>query len=392
MNPTEVGSLLQKLYSDGHDRRVWLSAAPQQAVRELAERLNLKWTEDDIAVSASVLDHPANLRTIDLLEELRVAGGEMEDVRSLSAGASRQMMLMESGVAITGIGILVASLAASFRGDTVLAAILGGMSLASFLTLFVFDPLKQIQRSVSESVQLELIYQAYLTELRHWKAYEARADVVLQPAVLAEIRDATANALWLLERYVESRYDVAAPAPLGVAPPYAGATPLTARPAFIAKTLPMTDEMLPQVNPSMPPKILRDTTVPPVIAVPPTPPGKGVFFSEKMSMVEKSPISEKLYLDQAPHGAVDTPNPDGAATSQTLLSHQLPFSLVTQHHAPMWERHDPAALAEEQARIDRLIATLESSNVDDRKTLVTELMQQRDVIVHRLEQLKAEGS
>src|SRR5262249_49659256 len=149
------------------------------------------------------------------------------------------------GIAATGICVLGASLLASLVGDTILAGVLGGLSLASFLTLFLFDPLKQIQRTVSGSVQLELIYQSHLTELRHWKAYEARADVNLQPAVLAEIRDCTAYALWLLERYVEGRMGLALPVPTPVAPPYEGSFHSPGKTVFVAETLPMLDDPSP---------------------------------------------------------------------------------------------------------------------------------------------------
>ena len=197
MNREQVGLLLQKIYSGGNDIRVRFSAAPQPFIQELAKSLNLHWNDDDVALSAAVLTHPANLRTIDLLEDLRRASIEIDDVRALSASASLQIMWMESGIVMTGLAILAGALIASLSDHVVTAATLGGFSVASFLTLFIFDPLKQIQRSVSDSVQIELIYQAHLTELRHWKAYESQTDVTVKSAVLAEIRDSTAIALWL---------------------------------------------------------------------------------------------------------------------------------------------------------------------------------------------------
>src|SRR5215831_1842404 len=113
MTQEEIGRLLERLYSGKPDVRVRFSAGPQPFLRRLAEELNLNWSDDDVALSASVLMHPANLRTIDLLEDLQGASVEMDDVRALSASTSVQIMWMESGVVLTGLAILIGSLIAS---------------------------------------------------------------------------------------------------------------------------------------------------------------------------------------------------------------------------------------------------------------------------------------
>ncbi|HLW69977.1 MAG TPA: hypothetical protein VKS22_05085 [Candidatus Binataceae bacterium] len=110
-----------------------------------------------------------------------------------------------------GVGIALfvyaAILAASTRTQ-VYSLLFGGLGAASFITLFMRDPIERIQRALANLVQVQVVFMTYFDQVSWWEALASipkgnQPDPERIERASAGLQQRTIDALELLHRFVE---------------------------------------------------------------------------------------------------------------------------------------------------------------------------------------------
>lgn len=185
----------------GH-RHLWM-AAPVDAVRKIVAHKKLKWSEQQIKVVGTLLAHKSTVATIEVIENILEAEEMIWDAIHSDRPAYWSTLVMHNVTFYLGVMLILAAVYASYGGRELFSAILGGVGLATIISLFFRQPISGVQRSIGNLIQLEVIYNSYTKQLGYWKAYERTSDVAIKREVIQEIEKCTQRTIRLIQKYCE---------------------------------------------------------------------------------------------------------------------------------------------------------------------------------------------
>jgi hypothetical protein len=334
MRREEVRRVIGAFYDrDGsvyaRDRRD-LVVAPFETVQEIVKHEKLEWTQEEIRLVAAVLAHESSVQTIELMETILSSEDMIRDIINTARPASNSALVMQVCTLTLGVGLTVAAVIAALQGQTLLGSLLGGLGISSFLYLFFREPIKGVQRGISNLIQLEVIYNGYVKQLAYWRAYERTRDLLLKPAILAEIEGCTNHTMYLIQRYTE-RGQRLPRAPLSIKP-----REFAFEPSSSPQPKPFADKMM--VMDKMP---TMDGAADETAASSAQPHGAPpLMFYPKTKEIDGPPFD----LGQVPDEGEAPPTPDQDSSAAASTPGPGPFVLATEHQAPTWKEHDLAVI------------------------------------------------
>lgn len=200
-------------------------AMPAEMVRTVAARRNIDLTSEDARVVGATLAHPFAIGTWNLTSR----APEEAEVSALRIArpAFRYAVAMHATMVLLGLALLGFSLAASLRGSPQLAAALGAIGLASFTSVFLVAPLRDLRRSLGRRVQLEVIGLGYQHQMDLYRMFARSADqsdqFLIDAFVVPQITAISARTVQLVEALGDAETLANTAASSG------GATPLVMR-------------------------------------------------------------------------------------------------------------------------------------------------------------------
>lgn len=207
MEREEIRHVLRAFF-DPHDpanpghRHLWM-AAPVEAVRKVVAHKKLKWNEQQIKVVGTLLVQRSTITTIEMLEGILEAEEMIWDAIHSDRPAYWSTLVMHNVTFYLGVTLILAAVYASYGGRELFSAILGGVGLATIIFLFFRQPIRGVQRSIGNLIQLEVIYNSYTKQLGYWKPYARTANVEIKSQVIPEIEKCTRRTIRLIEDYCE---------------------------------------------------------------------------------------------------------------------------------------------------------------------------------------------
>jgi hypothetical protein len=184
------------------DRRVW-NAAPVEAVREVAAKLKLDWSEEQIAIVGQKLTHSSSQLTFGLIQNLTESENIINDTMIWIKPAYKSAIVMHNVTFYLGVMLILIATYTAYTGQEILGAILGGSGLGTVIVVFLHGPINGVRRSVRNLIQLELIYNSYTKQIGFWRPYAFAGNLTVNKVVIREILESTERTLCLIQEYCE---------------------------------------------------------------------------------------------------------------------------------------------------------------------------------------------
>lgn len=185
----------------GHPK-LW-RAAPVEAVSKVLARKNIKWNDEQIKIVGLVLIHPFATLTLELARNVFEAEDMIKDAINQVKPAYWSMLIMHNVTFYLGVILIMAAVYSSYEGRELLSAVFGGVGLSTILFLFFIQPIRGLQRSIGNLIQLEVIYNSYAKQMGYWKPYEKNTDPAVKAEVIKEIEKCTQRTIHLIQKYCE---------------------------------------------------------------------------------------------------------------------------------------------------------------------------------------------
>ena len=147
-----------------------------------------------------------------------IPGMSEEEVLNLVKGtiASAQRAFRTSlwmNVTFFSLGIaliILAAVSGVIRGEGTHAVIFGGLGIADVLLFFIFRPMKGVQDSIGNLVQIEIIFLSYYDQLTYWNIFadkQHNIDFATMEKINASIDKLTTKALKDIQNFVEEKQE-----------------------------------------------------------------------------------------------------------------------------------------------------------------------------------------
>jgi hypothetical protein len=207
MEKEEIQKVLCAFYyphdkdNPGHPK-LW-RAAPIEALNKVLAKKNVKWNDEQIKLVGMVLAHPSGAYTLELVRNVFDAEDMIRDAIDQVKPAYWSMLLMHNVTFYLGVILILAAIYSSYEGRDLFSAIFGGVGLGTIVFLFFRQPIRGLQRSISNLIQLEVIYNSYAKQMGYWKAYEKNMHVAVKKEVIHEIEMCTQRTIHLIQKYCE---------------------------------------------------------------------------------------------------------------------------------------------------------------------------------------------
>jgi hypothetical protein len=185
----------------GHRNR-W-RGDPVEAVRKVVAQKSFEWSEQQITVVGTKLAHQSSEGTLEWLENTFKAEEMIQDAIRSVRPAYLSTLVMHNVTFYLGVTLVLAAIYASFEGYDLFSAILGSVGFGTIIFLFFRQPIRGVQRSIGNLIQLEIIYNSYTKQLGYWKAFQHTDDIAIKREVIREIESCTRKTIQLVQEYCE---------------------------------------------------------------------------------------------------------------------------------------------------------------------------------------------
>lgn len=182
-----------------------LLLAPEEVVRDAAQKLNLTLNGEELAFIAAALIEAGRIATAQGVIQKQRAEQRINQSIQAMRNAFRLMLVMHNVMFYLGVALIVISVISAFNGRAVAGIVLGGVGLVDLIFFLIKEPIEGIHESTGNLMQLRAAYNSYFVQLEQWQLYydyqSGKDYIEIKRQVADQIHQYTEATLDLIQQY-----------------------------------------------------------------------------------------------------------------------------------------------------------------------------------------------